>query len=90
MYLIEQMLTGQMKMSDFIILLKSDKSLQEIIRGFVPQEAIGNRSHAFWKEMSYDALLERNFNFLRLVTDLARFDGTIRVKRVVRTYNYFL
>ena len=78
MYLIEQMLTGQMKMSDFIILLKSDKSLQEIIRGFVPQEAIGNRSHAFWKEMSYDALLERNFNFLRLVTDLARFDGTIR------------
>lgn len=78
MYLIEQMLTGQMKMSDFIILLKSDKSLQEIIRGFVPQEAIGNRSHAFWKEMSYDAILERNFNFLRLVTDLARFDGTIR------------
>ena len=78
MYLIEQMLTGQMKMSDFIILLKSDESLQEIIRGFVPQEAIGNRSHAFWKEMSYDALLERNFNFLRLVTDLARFDGTIR------------
>lgn len=78
MYLIEQMLTGQMKVSDFIILLKSDKSLQEIIRGFVPQEAIGNRSHAFWKEMSYDALLERNFNFLRLVTDLARFDGTIR------------
>ena len=77
MYLIEQMLTGQMKMSDFIILLKSDKSLQEIIRGFVPQEAIGNRSHAFWKGMSYDALLERNFNFLRLVTDLARFDGTI-------------
>ena len=44
MYLIEQMLTGQMKMSDFIILLKSDKSLQEIIRGFVPQEA-GNRCH---------------------------------------------
>lgn len=77
-----------MKMSDFIILLKSDKSLQEIIRGFVPQEAIGNRSHAFWKGMSYDALLERNFNFLRLVTDLARFDGTIRDNLNI-FYNYF-
>ena len=63
MYLIEQMLTGQMKMSDFIILLKSDKSLQEIIRGFVPQEAIGNRSHAFWKEMSrFDGTIRDNLN----------------------------
>ena len=74
---IEQMLTGQMEMSEFVALLKSDRSIQETIRCLVPKEAIGKPDHAFWKCVSYEALKERGFDYLKFLFALCRFDRTI-------------
>lgn len=74
---IELLLSGQMEMSEFISILKSDQSLQNQIREFVPQEAINNQNHIFWKRISYKALENTEFDLYKLLLRLGKFDGTI-------------
>lgn len=66
---IEEMLTGQIEMSEFIALLKSDPTLQNEIRNLVPPEAAHNRSHPLWEQqrISYMAFQDCGYDFLRFV-----------------------
>ena len=50
---IELMLTGQMEMSEFLRLLKSDSRIQQEVRDLVPADAVGNESHPIWKKYSF-------------------------------------
>lgn len=50
---IEQMLTGQMEMREFVALLQSDSELQHTISKLVPQDAISNLNHIFWTNIYY-------------------------------------
>ena len=74
---IEEMLTGEMDMCVFTNLLKSDQSVQETIRNLVPQNAIENKEHPFWENISYDVLRKYNFDYLRFVLTLCHLDGTL-------------
>lgn len=92
---IEQMLTGEMDMRAFTNLLKSDRSVQETIRNLVPQPAIANKEHPFWKNISYDVLQQYNFDYLRFILTLCHLDGTLgenlnifsMIKRAYRFYS---
>lgn len=74
---IEQMLTGQMDMSDFVKHLNADESLREKIRKFVPVEAKNHSDHAFWSIISHHVLQEYDFDYLKFLMRIARFDGTL-------------
>lgn len=74
---IEQMLTGQIHISDFVKHLNTDEHIREIIRGLVPEEAIHDDSHAFWGNISRDILRKFDFNYLSLLLGSCRFDGTL-------------
>lgn len=74
---IEQMLTGEMPMPEFIRRLRTDSELQDTIRHLVPPEAVNNRGHAFWARISYRALEEDGFDFLRHLYGICHFDGGI-------------
>lgn len=74
---VEKMLTGGMEMCVFTDLLKSDQSVQETIRKLVPPQAITNKEHPFWKNVSYDVLQNYNFDYLRAVLTLCHLDGTL-------------
>lgn len=74
---IEQMLTGQMEMSEFITQLKSDPTLQSEVRNLISHEAAHNESHPLWKRISFEAFQNSNYDFLQLLCRLSRFDGTI-------------
>jgi len=74
---IEKMLTGHLEMAAFIKLLKTDESLRGEIRSFVPSEAIHDSKHAFWKDISHSVLEQYDFDFLKLLFKICRFDGTL-------------
>ena len=92
---IEEMLTGEMDMCVFTNLLKSDQSVQETFRNLVPQNAIENKEHPFWENISYDVLRKYNFDYLRFVLTLCHLDGTLgenlnifsMIKRAYRFYS---
>ena len=77
MKIIEQMLTGQMPMSEFVRLLRTDCALQEEIRCLVPQEAVNNRDHVLWTKMAYSAVAKYNFDYFEFLMTHSRFDGTL-------------
>ena len=74
---IEKMLTGKMDMCAFMDLFKSDQNVQETIRNLVPQSAIANKEHPFWKNVSYDVLQKYDFDYLRFILTLCHLDGTL-------------
>lgn len=74
---IEEMLTGKMEMSDFIVQLKSDPDLQSAIRNLVPNEAVHNENHPLWKQFSFEAFQDSNYDFLRFLCKPCKFDGTM-------------
>lgn len=74
---IEQMLTGQTEMKDFLEQLQFDSKLQDMIRKLVPKEAVGNPNHEYWKYVSYEVLKSDYFDYYRLLLRIGRFDGSI-------------
>ena len=91
---IEQMLTKQMDMSDFTKFLNTDESIQEVIRGFVPKEAICDSNHAFWQNISQSVVQEYDFDYLEFLRGLCRFNGTLGdnlniFSIVSRAYRYY-
>lgn len=77
MNVIEQMLTGQMEMSEFVAQLKSDPALQNEVRNLVPQEAIHNERHPLWKRISFESFQNNGSDFLRFVCWGCKFNGKI-------------
>jgi hypothetical protein len=74
---IELMLTGQMEMSEFLRLLKSDSRIQQEVRDLVPADAVGNESHPIWKKYSFSTMEKYGFDLYRLLLHLHKFDLSI-------------
>lgn len=74
---IEQMLTGQMEISEFLDELASDQKLQMQIRKLVPIEAIDNPDHVFWTRIYYGSVKRFDYDYLQFLEWMCRFDGTI-------------
>ena len=74
---IELMLTGQMEMSEFLRLLKSDSRIQQEVRDLVPADAVGNESHPIWKKYSFSTMEKCGFDLYRLLLHLHKFDLSI-------------
>lgn len=74
---IEQMLTGNMDMKDFLRLLHTDAIFRDQLRELVPQPAKSNPDHPLWKKISFDSLKRYNFDFYRFLCWLCRFNGSI-------------
>lgn len=77
MIIIEEMLTGQVHMSEFITQLKTDPLLQEFLRNLVPEDARYNPDHALWKQIYYGSFKQFDFDFLRFLNWICRYDGSI-------------
>lgn len=77
MNIIEQMLTGEMEMRNFIKLIHTDTNLQNEIRALVPVDAINNEGHALWKQIAYPTFQKHNFDLISVLTWICKFDGTI-------------
>ena len=74
---IEEMLTGQIEMPDFIAKLKSDPDLQSAIRNLVPTEAVHCENHPLWKWLSFEAVQDSIYDVLHLLCKTCKFDGTM-------------
>lgn len=74
---IEQMLTGQMEMREFVTLLQSDSELQHTISKLVPQDAIANPNHTYWTHIYYNGLSKNNFDYYQFILSLCHFDNSI-------------
>lgn len=74
---IELMLTGQMEMSEFLRLLKSDSRIQQEVRDLVPADAVGNESHPIWKKYSFSTMEKYGFDLYRMLLHLHKFDLSI-------------
>ena len=77
MNIIEQMLTGEMEMKNFVKLLHTDTNLQNEIRALVPADAIHNESHALWKNIAYPTFRKHNFDLISVLSWICKFDGTM-------------
>lgn len=78
MNVFEQLLTGEMEMSEFVYLLKNDQAVRAEINKLIPEQAKGNKEHAFWStRLSYSSLKNFNFDLLQFLAWIARFDGSI-------------
>lgn len=76
MTIIEQMLSGEIEMPEFISCL-SDASVQEDLRALIPEEAKGNREHPLWKYYAYSALHATGFDLFAHVKKMYRFDASL-------------
>ena len=77
MELIENMLTGQVEMPRFIAAFQSDENLQNALRSLLPAEAIHNPQHDLWTRISYSSFRYNEFDFVRFITWICRFDCSI-------------
>lgn len=77
MSIIEQMLTGQIDMPEFIAQFKSDIQLQNQIRDLIPESAKNNPSHELWERIYYGSFKNNDFDFVRFLHWICRFDGTM-------------
>lgn len=74
---IERMLVGELDISDFIVLLKSDPALLAEIRALLPADAVNNPDHPIWKKYAWDALNKSGFDLVKHILSICRLDGTI-------------
>lgn len=72
--LIEQVLTGNIDMEQFLKKLQDDPELQEYIRRLVPEEAKEDPSHVFWKSVSYPSVKRDHFDYSRFIFRMANSD----------------
>lgn len=75
--LLEQMLAGKMAMCTFTSLLRTNDRLQMYVRDLIPSEAINSGQHDFWKRISYDAFRRNQFDFIKFLYSLCRFDESV-------------
>lgn len=72
--LVEQVLTGNIDMEQFLKKLQDDPELQEYIRRLVPEEAKEDPSHVFWKSVSYPSVKRDHFDYYRFIFRMANSD----------------
>ena len=74
---VEEFLTGEMDSRTFIHMVQTDAELQETIRRLIPDEAKDNPEHPLWKSVSYSVHKPLNYDYLRHIRSICRFDHTI-------------
>ena len=72
-----QFLTGKMESKDFIAAVISSAALQDRIAALVPQEAVHNKEHPFWQNISYSGLESDGFDAWKHLCRLCVFDGSL-------------
>ena len=77
MTVLEQMLSGQIEISEYLYLLTSDFNLQDELNSIIPRDAINNKEHPLWKRIAYSFLLEYNFDLYKGIIDRNKFDDSI-------------
>ena len=77
MTVLEQMLSGQIEMSEYLYLLTSDFDLQDELSSIIPKDAIGNPSHSLWKCVSYHFLFQYNFDLYNCLISFHRLDDSL-------------
>lgn len=77
MDIIKEMLTGQMDMQEFSILLKTSETLRNDLRSLIPKEIIEDRENKLWQKTSYEMLKKYDFDLVLLLESMFRFDGSI-------------
>ena len=53
MKIIEQLLTGEIDITEFVNTLKVNPDLKETIKHLIPREAITDHNHVLWQTISY-------------------------------------
>ncbi len=77
MNIIEQMLSGDMEMENFIHILHTDTKLQNQVRALIPKEAINNVDHLLWTKIDYEALRQHDFDLISHLSWICKYNGTI-------------
>lgn len=77
MTVLEQMLSGQIEISEYIYLLTSDSVLQNELNNIIPHSAINNSEHPLWKLVSYPFLFKYNFDLYNCIISFHRLDDSI-------------
>lgn len=77
MTVLQQMLSDQIEMNEYLYILKSDLNLQKELNNLVPMNAKNNPSHPLWKYASYDFLLKYNFDLYNCLISFHRLDDSI-------------
>ncbi|MBP3334211.1 MAG: hypothetical protein J6M35_09225 [Clostridia bacterium] len=75
--IVECMLIGEIEISEFIYEVKQNPKAMEYVINIIPQEAINNRYHAVWRNISYDWACACGFNAWKGVCNICRMDDSI-------------
>ena len=75
--LVKQMLEGEITMDAFMPLFLENKELKTYISNLIPVDAVNNPGHILWKNYSYDALFEVDFDLYQHLMYIVRLDGSI-------------
>ena len=67
MTVLQQMLSGQIEMSEYLYLLTSEFNLQNELSNIIPKDAINNPKHPLWERVSYSFLLKYNFDLYNCI-----------------------
>lgn len=73
---IEKMLTGEIKVNDFISILKQDTVLQNELTQLIPRDAVNNPEHKLWENISYDSFKNNDFDFLKFLEWMRKMSGS--------------
>ncbi len=74
---IEAMLTGKMNMRDFSPLVQHDPRIQQELRDLIPPEAMDHPDHPFWKFATYHFYERFQFDVMRALNYIVKFNGSI-------------
>lgn len=75
--LIYSFLVGVIDIQEFLLHFQNDPATREAIRDLVPTESIDNPNHPFWKNISYSALKGDEFDLVKHIERICRFDTSI-------------
>lgn len=75
--ILESMLTGEIKMSEFIDQINQNPVAMELVATIIPQDAVNNPDHGLWQKISYDWARMCGFNAWEGICNICRFDDSI-------------
>ena len=73
---VEEMLTGKMRMIDFLQLLKNNEELRQYIRTLIPDYAKNVKEHPFWNGEFYTLIKHSNYDLLKYIEGVCKLNGS--------------
>lgn len=74
--MIEKLLMGQIEILEFLSAFCADAGLCNTLRDLLPTDAVNNPQHELWKKISYDSFKQNQFDLIKLLKWICRFDGS--------------